>query len=586
MKQLLHFSYLLYLLILIFSSAAAGRQKTDSLHAELFKTDNVKDKLRLYLSISKEFEDVDADSAIFFLNQARNIANQLNIESMLADVHAQSALFAVKRNQLDQAHYDFDLAAYYYEKCGEIDQSIRMKAFLGNIYLARDNLSEAMKYYIEVIDHLAKKNNPQLLPLILNNVGNIYIETEDYNAALDYYTKAIGLFKKSGDTVNMVFPLMNLGVIYYEIGNMEFSEDYTQQAINQAVKINDKIMESRGWMMMGQIRGKRKDYTGAMEMLNRSFDIQKKITTGYLGPKNIVYSELLVQMGKTYLEDGNYIKALKFSREGYWIAGEMKQIKQSMLAAKQLSLIYKHKSQCDSALHYFMIYMNLSDSLTKSRNLRAVKIMEIKQEFEKRQKENEQAIASAKSEKRLILIMYVTSGAFLLAFILLLVLMLKLERQRKRQVELEKRNLNEKLEFQNKELTTNVIYLSKLNELVFDISQKLESLDMESDSQNAKLIKSIISELKQTYNAETWNEFEVRFLNVHVDFYKKLSDKYPNLSANDLKMCAFLRLNLNTKEICAVTYQTQDSVRAARSRLRQKLNLSKDETLVSFLSQF
>jgi DNA-binding CsgD family transcriptional regulator len=77
----------------------------------------------------------------------------------------------------------------------------------------------------------------------------------------------------------------------------------------------------------------------------------------------------------------------------------------------------------------------------------------------------------------------------------------------------------------------------------------------------------------------------VRFQNVHIDFYKNLGEKFPDLSPNELKMCAFLKLNMSTKEIAALTYQSQDSIRQARSRLRQKLGVAKEENLVLYLSQ-
>jgi DNA-binding CsgD family transcriptional regulator len=70
---------------------------------------------------------------------------------------------------------------------------------------------------------------------------------------------------------------------------------------------------------------------------------------------------------------------------------------------------------------------------------------------------------------------------------------------------------------------------------------------------------------------------------VHNDFYDKLNEKFPNLSANEKRLCAFLRLNMSTKEISAITYQSINSITVARSRLRKKLELDSDENLISFL---
>ena len=63
-------------------------------------------------------------------------------------------------------------------------------------------------------------------------------------------------------------------------------------------------------------------------------------------------------------------------------------------------------------------------------------------------------------------------------------------------------------------------------------------------------------------------------------------EKYPDLTPNEKKICAFLRLNMSTKDICAITYQSVRSIDMARFRLRKKIGLDSDENLVSFLSQF
>jgi DNA-binding CsgD family transcriptional regulator len=73
---------------------------------------------------------------------------------------------------------------------------------------------------------------------------------------------------------------------------------------------------------------------------------------------------------------------------------------------------------------------------------------------------------------------------------------------------------------------------------------------------------------------DVWKEFEIRFNQVQHDFYSKLSSKFPDLSANEKRLCAFLKLNISTREISALTGQSQKSIDIARNRLRKKLNLT------------
>jgi hypothetical protein len=157
----------------------------------------------------------------------------------------------------------------------------------------------------------------------------------------------------------------------------------------------------------------------------------------------------------------------------------------------------------------------------------------------------------------------------------------------KKHLNLEKEKLEEELEFKNRELTTNVMYLLKKNELITNISGKLIRTKLEFKKENQQIIQDIINELKLGQDSDTWAEFEAHFTRVHTGFYEKLQEKFPNLSSNERKLCAFLRLNMSTKDIAAITYQSINSITVARSRLRKKLNIEGDEiNLVNFLAKF
>jgi DNA-binding CsgD family transcriptional regulator len=81
-------------------------------------------------------------------------------------------------------------------------------------------------------------------------------------------------------------------------------------------------------------------------------------------------------------------------------------------------------------------------------------------------------------------------------------------------------------------------------------------------------------------------EFSVRFQEVHQGFCEALLLKFPDLTQSELKLCAFLRLNMSTKEISELTGQRLLTVEHARYRLRKKLGISNSEVnLVTYLSQ-
>ena len=99
-------------------------------------------------------------------------------------------------------------------------------------------------------------------------------------------------------------------------------------------------------------------------------------------------------------------------------------------------------------------------------------------------------------------------------------------------------------------------------------------------------IAEISKELRNNTNDKILNEFSQRFQEVHAGFYEKLLSKYPDLTQSELKLCAFLRLNMSTKDISELTGQQITSIDTARYRLRKKLALSgSDGNLVTFLTK-
>jgi hypothetical protein len=145
--------------------------------------------------------------------------------------------------------------------------------------------------------------------------------------------------------------------------------------------------------------------------------------------------------------------------------------------------------------------------------------------------------------------------------------------------EQEIQHLNHELEFKNKELTSKAMFIFQKDELIAKIIDQLKGLTASKDPTYRRDIETIMKQLRLNLKDNNWKEFETYFENVHEDFYNKLKLKYPALSPNEKKLCAFIRLNLGTKEICSLTHQSTKSVEVARVRLRQKMNLTRDENL-------
>lgn len=103
--------------------------------------------------------------------------------------------------------------------------------------------------------------------------------------------------------------------------------------------------------------------------------------------------------------------------------------------------------------------------------------------------------------------------------------------------------------------------------------------------ENEKML-TILADFEKAGSQRLWPEFQLSFNILHPGFYERLSEEFPTLTPNEKRLCAFLRLNLSTKEIAAITKQTPRSIDIARTRLRNKLNLTNTQVdLNSFLEQ-
>ncbi|MDX8337558.1 two-component regulator propeller domain-containing protein [Draconibacterium sp. IB214405] len=148
---------------------------------------------------------------------------------------------------------------------------------------------------------------------------------------------------------------------------------------------------------------------------------------------------------------------------------------------------------------------------------------------------------------------------------------------------------NEKLEEQkislDKELANQTLSIVNKNKFLMKINQELKHV---SDDTTDGAVKSKMAILKKRINKEIDNEhqnkiFESYFEEVHNDFFKQLKDKYPHLSPKDLRLCAYIRMNMSTKEIATLLNISTRGVEISRYRLRKKLDISRDVNLSTYL---
>ncbi|MFM1878269.1 MAG: hypothetical protein RLZZ241_1135 [Bacteroidota bacterium] len=149
---------------------------------------------------------------------------------------------------------------------------------------------------------------------------------------------------------------------------------------------------------------------------------------------------------------------------------------------------------------------------------------------------------------------------------------------RKKLVEMRNANLRQEIESKNRELAVSTMSIIKKNEFLNAIKDQLKK------AASTPEVRYVIRTIDQNINnEEDWEFFESAFNNADQDFLQNVKKRHPDLTPNDLKLCAYLRLNLSSKEIAPLLNISLRSVEVKRYRLRKKMDLDHEESLVNYI---
>jgi len=131
------------------------------------------------------------------------------------------------------------------------------------------------------------------------------------------------------------------------------------------------------------------------------------------------------------------------------------------------------------------------------------------------------------------------------------------------------------------------MHLVQRGKLLSKIKDELLPLiKSDKEEKNAEQFKKVLKLINEAEKSDDdWQQFSVHFDQIHSNFLSKLKEKFPDLSPNDLKLCAYLKMNLSSKEMAQLMSITIRAVEVSRYRLRKKLHLSSDTNLFDYLIQ-
>ena len=148
--------------------------------------------------------------------------------------------------------------------------------------------------------------------------------------------------------------------------------------------------------------------------------------------------------------------------------------------------------------------------------------------------------------------------------------------------------LQSEIDYKNKELALSTMHIVQKNETLSKLREELDAvLHQVKDTEVRDQIRKVVGILSDDQRLEDdWESFAFHFDQVHTHFLRRLQESYSQLSPKDLKLCAYLRMNLATKEIAPLLNISVRGVEISRYRLRKKMNIDPDINLSDFMMKF
>jgi tetratricopeptide (TPR) repeat protein len=454
----------------------------------------------------------------------------------------------------------------------ELAYSLRLLGTIFNEFSDFDKSSQYLFRSLKLFEEIGLKEG---IALVKGDIGLDFYYQQDYRKSLEYHNKSLALALELNNLSIIKKQYNNIAAIYGD----QFRNDSAIYYLTKAMVINNKLNDPLGVGTNIMNIGYNEMNMGAFEKALLSFQKSLDIFLKLNNRSRIAENHL--NFGFCYKELHRFDESIKHFQLALDLGKELRYFRIVYLASQALDEIYTNeKHNVDSAYKYLTLEKLANDSIFVSMKNKQISKLELQYLFEKREFERKQ-IQQAKNNLMLIIILGLISG------VLILILYLSRFRLKSKNAILEKEKIRTELDIKKRELSVNLISLIRKNEMLSEISDELINLEQSAKGLEAKEILEFISKkLRSGTDNKMFEEFSSQFQEVHAGFYESLLRIFPDLTQNELKLCAYLRLNMSTKDISELTGQQFASIDKARYRLRKKLGISNSETnLVSFLSQ-
>lgn len=440
-------------------------------------------------------------------------------------------------------------ALYYIEKCIELQKNDKNKkddrkiaetySFYGNILDYIGDYESALEVLNKAISIQRKLSNKTPLAYSYMRIGNINRKfLKENDKSLLYYNKALKLSKKLKNdflTASALGCIANAYLYKHEYSNAD--KNY-QKAAELFEKIENKFYLCTALLGIGTTKRELDDNDGSVKALKKALEIIKN--SGNKGLNTSVSLNLAI----SFLNAGDDISAESYYKKSMSL---IKKVNDKTLASKLFqgfAEVYENRGDMKKALEHYKKYHDLYAEIFKEESARINKILKLK--YEKERSEKEAEIYKLRSKE-----------------------------------------LQHEIDSKTKELNAMASYLSQKNEFVSNLVSNIKE-DLLGFRLDEKIGDYINTAVKKAESAGSQNEdlkrFESELDKFSFSFISSLLKKFPTLTRVELKICSMIKINLSTKEMANLLYLSPRTVESHKYNINKKIKLKSKQNVVTFLN--
>lgn len=467
-------------------------------------------------------------------------------------------------SQADSLRYPYDHARFMFLK-GVVAQSQGEWSYAYRIY------KEQEEFFSRCGDRFSQAK-------VTVCMGTVLQELNEYKKALEYYHLCSKLFEDIGCINCYTKNQINISNILYLLGSKEEAlkilEDLEQNNITQ----QDTLYMANVLISLFCVSDQEKSYA--------PYKAHRLMTEIEYHP---LYPLTLLSIGRDKLNRHENDSALYYLNRAWYEARQHNDVYHMSEILQGLSSVYNIMNKADSAYHYLLYANTIRDTLISKEKISELNRIENRATIE-RYEANLLAEHKKNEYKRNI----ATTICLFLALVSVLLCYIFWQAKHKagiseqlkiaenRELQLLNNQYKMEIESKNRELASNTLIMAQNNTRLKDLCEQIERLK-EKGTLPDKDSEEIKSNIHTQLISDDWQYFVLRFEQAHPHFLTRLKEQYSCLSENELRMCAYIRIGMSSKEIAQVLSVQPETINTSRYRIRKKLGLTAKTSLEDIL---